>query len=75
MTHTHDFKLIDTLHRRYRCECGVYGFRLGRRPVQPFTCRLELDNRKTCCKPAVFVSGQQSQSRCAEHVEAERRTA
>lgn len=71
--HVHDFKLIDSLHRRYQCvDCKVYGYRKGHRAVAAFTCQLVLGTRherKTCGKPAVHVEGQHSKARCAEHVE------
>jgi hypothetical protein len=72
VSHVHDFKLVDTLHKRYRCSCGVYGFRKGHRAVKPFSCQLVTgtrSERRTCGKPAVYVDGQSTSSRCAEHVE------
>lgn len=68
MSHRHDFKLVDTLKRRYRCECGVLGHRLGSRVV-PLACQKEIDGRKHCGKDAVHATGNRQHSRCADHVQ------
>jgi hypothetical protein len=64
--HIHAFQLIDPLHNRYRCDCGVYGARKGGR-VNPVACQYEFDDRKHCGAPSVQVGGERSLNRCEEH--------
>lgn len=64
--HKHTFILIDTLKKRYRCDCGVIGYRLGRRIV-PMTCSQKLKGSARCGAEAVVANGERNQSRCAAH--------
>jgi hypothetical protein len=66
MIHRHTFALVDKLHRRYRCECGVYGYRHGTKLV-PMTCSLKLDVHTRCGEEAVVVNGERNHSRCSAH--------
>jgi hypothetical protein len=65
-THRHMFVLVDALKRRYRCECGVYGYRHGRRLV-PMRCSVKLDATTRCGAEAVVADGERNHNRCVAH--------
>jgi hypothetical protein len=67
--HKHEFTLVNTLTMRYRCACGVWGYRHGRRRIMPFTCGATINNgvRKRCGAEAVVINGDRNHARCAEH--------
>jgi hypothetical protein len=66
--HRHVFVLVDVLKRRYRCECGVYGYRHGKRLV-PMTCSFKLDATTRCGAEAVVADGERNHNRCAAHAQ------
>lgn len=72
--HRHTFVMVDVLHRRYRCDCGVLGRRYGTRVVA-MLCQKELKDRKHCAKDAVFADGIHTHNRCVEHAQAKEQAA
>jgi hypothetical protein len=59
---------------RWRCACGVWGRRLGRRVI-PVVCRKPIgESRRMCGAEAIVVDGNPQHSRCAEHAPTDERT-
>lgn len=68
--HRHAFVLIDKIKMRYRCECGVFGFRRGTR-LEPLTCSFKIGGTVRCGGEAVVANGERNRSRCADHASAQ----
>jgi hypothetical protein len=78
MTHSHTWQLINSALRRYRCSaCNVIGYAPAnqRRVILPYVCKLEVDGRRHCGKPAVHAGHLATQHRCGEHVVAKEQAA
>lgn len=82
--HEHNWQLINSPLRRYRCTdttCNVVGYRPAARSVIiPYVCQLEqgdrsAGNRKHCGKPATHVAHSRTAHRCAEHAPAQEQAA
>lgn len=74
--HAHTWTLVNAALRRYRCACGVIGFaRAGKRGVVPYLCQQAIGAARVhCARPATYVTGIRTQSRCDEHTPTDERT-
>jgi len=69
--HEHEWTLSNAALHRYRCACGVVGYKHPLRgKIDAYTCQRELGDRNAryhCGKPATHVLGSRTSHRCAEH--------
>lgn len=79
MTHVHDW-IFDVARNRFRCACGVYGYRplqlpgqlrAAFVPVVAYVCRHRPHRGGPLCgAEATHVSGEKQASRCGAHAAA-----